>query len=343
VDSCRTISHSSVLSRDQLSERCGCLAKLAPLTLDSILREVSFNLKGPGSKPPIKTDSVELPPLGGQGLASVDFGPLVCPDPVRAGRIAALHALSDIYASGGDPLASLGILVVDDSLPLEVTIGVLTGLAGACEAEGAPLLGGHTIVGAEPLVGLAAVGTAGRRSLGKTVKVAGEHLLLSKPLGIGLILRAYRQGLVDEEHLEEALSWMEESNKAAAGAIGAAGVSAATDVTGFGLVGHLAEMLEGSGCGASIDTGSVPMLASAIDLPTSLHRSAWIDRNLEYCRETVGLSGVIDPAELAVLADPQTSGGLLVATDDDGAARLSRSGFQVIGQISSKPGVEVCA
>jgi selenide,water dikinase len=330
------------LNRDQLSERCGCLAKLAPLTLDSILKDVYADLKGQGAEAPLKADSAELPPLAGPGLASVDFGPLICPDPVRSGRIAALHAFSDIYASGGDPVASLAILVVDDSMPAEVTTGVLIGLAGTCEAEGAPLLGGHTIIGPEPMVGLATVGSASGSPLGKTARIAGEYLLLSKPLGVGLILRAYRQGLV-EEQLEEALVWMEESNRRAAEAMRAAGVSAATDVTGFGLVGHLGEMLAGSGCGARIDAGSVPVLESALNLPTSLHRSAWIARNLEYCRETVGLSGAVDPALLAVLADPQTSGGLLVAADESGAERLSDCGFHVIGQVSSKPGVEVCA
>lgn len=329
-----------VLNRAQLSERCGCLAKLDGDSLECVLREAFATVEGAASSVP-SGDSATLPPIAGTGLASVDFGPLVCPDPLRAGWIAAMHAMSDIFASGGLPLAALAMLVIGPEMPRAVSTALMAGLIEACASEGAPVLGGHTIVSDEAMAGLAVIGSSQKPRFSKGAGRAGDLLFVSKPLGNGILLRAYRQGLIEMPALEQALVWMERSNREAALAAGKAGVLAATDITGFGLLGHLAEMLRDSRCGARVGAADVPLIDGARGQAASLYRSPWIVRNLDFCRGITPLSAFADAELLGVLADPQTSGGLLVAAPNSRRALLEEAGFQQIGSLTQETHLEV--
>ena len=154
-------------------------------------------------------------------------------------------------------------------------------------------------------------------------------------------MRAYRAGGLDEAELEPALSVMETSNRDAGRAAADARVRAATDVTGFGLLGHLAEMLAGEPLGATVDLRDVPVLDAAGRLPSHYAHSAWMDDNLDYCRRSINLMGVRDRTRLAPLLDPQTSGGLLVAAPSDRVERLRTSGFHLIGAVTGEPALEI--
>ena len=332
-------STPNVLERMQVSERCGCLAKLDADSLQCVLRD-AFAPGVEGAAVP-SGDSAILPPIEGAGLASIDFGPLVCPDPLRAGRIAAKHALSDIYAAGGQPLGTLAMLVVDAQLPLRASGALLGGMVEACAAEGVAILGGHTILGEEAMAGLVVFGSAEGPTFSKAAGRPGEHLYLSKPLGNGILLRAYRQGLIELPALEEAFKWMERSNREAALAAAEAGAVAVTDVTGFGLLGHLTELMRDSGCGARVEAGSVPLLEGAVGQAASLYRSRWIAANLEFCRGIAPLSASVHTELLGLLADPQTSGGLLVAAPPTRGAVLERAGFTEIGSLTNQTYMEV--
>jgi selenide,water dikinase len=332
----------AVLDRDQVSERCGCLAKLDGVALGEVVADAFRAVPGAGPPPTAQPDDCAvLPPIERGVLASVDFGPLVGPDLQRAGRIAAAHALSDVHAMGGTPTAALALLVVDRRLPASAPADVLSGIVAGCAADGVTLAGGHTIVGDEALAGLAVIGGRGERLLEKRGTAPGQRLMLSKPLGSGLVLRAYRHGLLDQAALEPALQAMERSNRAAAQAALAAGARSATDVTGFGLLGHLAELVAADGLGAVVELERVPLLDAVRGLPASLARSQWIDGNLAYCRRLTGLAGVRDRERIAPLLDPQTSGGLLVAVPPALEEELCAAGFEVVGTVVNNANVEV--
>jgi selenide, water dikinase len=334
----------AVLARAQLSEDCGCGAKLAGEELVAMVCSAVTAASTPGgdaieARQPedcavIATDTDKV-------LLTVDFGPLVARDARRAGWIAAMHALSDVYAMGGVPLAASAILVVDRGLPADAASSVLAGMFAAGAAEGAPVAGGHTVVGAEAMAGLAVVGSAPAYEIGKDGAQPNDILMLSKPVGVGMVLRAYRYGLLDDAGLEPALVSMERSNRMPAAAASAAGVHAATDVTGFGLLGHLGEMLGDSGLGARIELSRVPVLDAIHDLPEAFARSSRMKDNLEYCERRSPVSTELARSDLAPLLDPQTSGGLLVAAPRETEQALTAAGFRPIGTITRTPGIEV--
>jgi selenide, water dikinase len=194
--------------------------------------------------------------------------------------------------------------------------------------------GGHTATGAEPMAGLMAIGAPrSDRVLGKTGARPGDRLLLSKPLGVGLVTRAYRLGVADEAAFETALALMETSNGPASAFAVAAGIQTATDVSGFGFLGHLAELLTDD-LGAEIDLRDVPVLDAARPLLSGSHRTDWTDGNFDYAGSRRRLTGVTDTARLLPLLDPQTNGGLLVAAAPDAAARLQEGGFVPVGRVT---------
>jgi selenide,water dikinase len=331
-----------VLAREQLSPQCGCAAKLGGTELARILEAaaVSSSLAA-GSFAARPEDCAIIEPTALPILATLDYGPLVTASAYRSGKIAAIHALSDTFAMGGRPLAALAMLTVDLALPWDVPQDLLAGMIAGCAAEQVELLGGHTVVGPEAMVGLSIIGQAGRRLLTKRGARCGDLVMLSKPLGTGLALRAYRQGLIDDDALEPVLVSMEVSNGEAGRIAVEAGVHAATDVTGFGLAGHLAEMLTPDGLGARVCLDRVPVLDAAGDLPSVLSRSKWIEQNRSYCQQIIPLSGVSERDQLAVLFDPQTSGGLLVAASEEQAGQLAQGGFQSIGIVTDRGELEI--
>lgn len=328
------------LTREEMSERCGCQAKLAGSELQGLLRDARSAVSADGPPVPVFEDCAVLDASAERLLATTDFGPLVGPDLVRAGRIAAAHALSDVYAVGGRPREALAMLIVDQRLPRRAASDVLAGMLATCRGEDVRLVGGHTVVGSEAMAGLSVIGVASGPLLRKDGARPGDALLLSKPLGLGMVVRAYRAGALDDAALEPALAVMQTSNREAARSAAEAGVRAATDVTGFGLLGHLAEMLAGERLGAIVDLGAVPVLDAARRLPGHYAHSAWIDDNLSYCRRSIKLVGG-DRARVAPLLDPQTSGGLLVAVAPAGVQRLQAAGFARIGEVTDGPALEL--
>jgi selenide, water dikinase len=330
-----------LLDRHQMSDRCGCMAKLDGISLGRVLADAFESVpEAVGPAPPLE-DCAVMPAIAGRVLGSVDFGPPVSPDPRQSGRIAAAHGLSDVYAMGGVPLGVLAMLIIDPEQPEHAGTRMLEGIVAQCASEDVKVLGGHTIVGQEALIGICVIGGAGNSLLEKHGAKPGEQLLLSKPLGTGLVMRAYRHGVLGLEDTEPAMRAMETSNRAASRSAVEAGVRTATDVTGYGLLGHLAEMIGPAGVGATVRLASVPVLEVAAGLPTAFAHSRWIEANFDYCRSLTRLTGASDRARTAPLLDPQTSGGLLLAAHPDSVEQLLRAGFLHIGSITEKPGLEI--
>jgi selenide,water dikinase len=294
----------------------------------------------PTAKP---EDCAVLPPIAGSLLMTLDYGPLVGPNMYRAGRIAATHAISDVHAMGGTPHAALALLTVDLQLPRGAGTDVQAGMVAACLDEGIEIVGGQTVEGQEAMAGLSVLGVAGDVLLTKRGARPGDVVMLSKPVGVGLVVRAWRQGFLGAGDLEAALVTMETSNGAASRAAVKAGAVAATDVTGFGLLGHLSEMLRDDGLGAILSLKRIPVLTAVTRIPVSFARSRWIDNNLSYCRERTRLSLAGGRERLAPLLDPQTSGGLLVMVPAAGAEQLRRAGYRAIGSVIREQRLEIAA
>jgi selenide,water dikinase len=281
----------------------------------------------------------------GTGLvATVDFFTPIVDDPTDWGRIAAANALSDIYAMGGTPRLALAVAGWPvEELPLEMLADVLRGGREIVERAGAAVLGGHTITSPEPLYGLIAMGFV---DPGGIVRNAGAEpgmtLFLTKSIGTGLISTAIKQGVASDEQVQAAIATMTVLNADASAAMVRADVAAATDVTGFGLLGHLRRMLEASGCAAEVDAQAVPLLPGALDLAQRDAVAGGTKRNHAWLNETTDW-GALNRPEQIVLADAQTSGGLLIATSRPSVLRtkLEERGvlFSEIGEaVAGEPG-----
>ncbi|MGE3140857.1 MAG: selenide, water dikinase SelD, partial [Thermoleophilia bacterium] len=236
--------------------------------------------------------------------------------PADYGAIAALNALGDLHAMGATPLLALAVCAFPGDEP-DALAAVLAGGAAAALAEGCPVLGGHTVQAAEPLYGLAAIGTAHPDRLTTTdAGRPGDLLVLTKPLGTGVVVTARGAGLAAPAAVAACREAMLRSNGPAARAAAAAGVRAATDVTGDGLIGHLAGLAAASGVSARLDAAAVPVLPGARDLATAVAPSGGLRRN----RAAAAKEGIDVPD--ALLHDPQTNGGLLLAVRPDRAPVL---------------------
>ncbi len=259
----------------------------------------------------------------GQGLvATVDFFTPIVDDPYDWGRIAAANAFSDVYAMGGAPRIALQLVSwpVDD-LPLELLGRVLQGGLDVAARAGVAVVGGHSITDPEPKYGMAAMGFVDPgRIVRNSTAPEGARLFLTKPLGLGITSTAIKQERATARQVRAAVEVMVELNAAAAEAMVEAGAEAATDVTGFGFLGHLEEMLAASGRAASIDASAVPLLPGTLDLARAGVVPSGTRRNHAYLRGSVDWGDLTEPEQL-VLADAQTSGGLLIAARD--AVRLA--------------------
>ncbi len=256
-------------------------------------------------------------------VLTVDFFPPLVDDPYQFGRIAAANSLSDVYAMGGRPLTVLNIVgFPDEDLPIEILGEILRGGAERVAAAGAVVAGGHSVRDSEIKFGLAVTGVVHPdRILTNGGAKVGDVLVLTKPIGSGILTTAAKKGMIGEDDLTEAIEVMADLNRAAAEAAIEVGVHAATDITGFGLVGHAFEMASASGVSVEIRAESVPLLARALELAgagvvTRAHQS-----NLEYLGDRFS-GGTVDPTLINVLADAQTSGGLLLAVAPDRADAL---------------------
>ena len=325
------------------SHGAGCGCKIAP----GVLHEMLSCMTGEATYPNLivgndtKDDAAVVDLGDGTGIVSTTdiFMPIV-DDPHTFGRIAAANAISDIYAMGGTPLMSIAILGWPiDKLPPEVAGAVLEGGRSVCEEAGIPLAGGHSIDSLEPIFGLAVTGRVKLTHLkANAAAEVGDKLFLTKPLGVGMISTAQKKGVVQPDHINAAINAMSTLNKIGAVLAEIPGVNAMTDVTGFGFMGHLLEMCEGSETSAIIDFDSVP----------SFDTEALLDYHAKGCvpggarRNFASYGANLDLPEgfkRDLLCDPQTSGGLLVSVNpcsvDEVSNALNEAGLpsNVIGEI----------
>jgi len=247
----------------------------------------------------------------------------VVDDPAAWGRIAAANALSDCYAMGARPLFALSLVAWPrDSVPFSLLEEVIAGLGETAAAAGCPIVGGHSIDSPTPHIGLAVIGEAHPdRLLTLATARPGDQLVLTKPIGTGILTTALKRDLLPESDLRDAIRVMTTLNRDAMEAALEAGVRAATDVTGFGLLGHLANMIAGSQVGAKVRAGDVPLLPEARALAERGVAPGGTGRNLDSLGQVQWGTSTTETDRL-LLADPQTSGGLLLAVPPGQVARL---------------------
>jgi selenide,water dikinase len=254
-------------------------------------------------------------------VQTADFFTPVVDDPRSWGRIAAANALSDIYAMGARPVTALNLVGWPRELDFSLLGEVLEGAGEACGQAGVSIVGGHSVDDPEPKFGLAVTGVVHPEHIVRnTGAPPGCDLVLTKPLGMGIASSAIKEGRADPATIAEATRIMSTLNRAASEAMLASGVAAATDVTGFGLIGHLLEMLE-SRLDAELSFPEIPVLPKAFELARAGVLPAGSRRNIEAARPQVELDGV-DETDAAVLFDAQTSGGLLMAIPHGRSPRL---------------------
>jgi selenide,water dikinase len=275
---------------------------------------------------------------------TVDFFPPVVDDPRTFGRIAAANALNDVFAMGGRPLLALSVTAFPEELPTEALGEILAGAAETAREAGAILAGGHTIRDDEPKYGLAVVGTVHPDGIWrKSTAAPGDAVLLTKPLGTGLVLQAVRDGRAPAGALEAAIATMVRLNREAADAVRPFEPNAVTDVTGFGLLGHAHETALRSGVRIELDAAALPALPGALEVATAGIRTGGDRRNREFAGPHVENAA---PAELETLAyDPQTAGGLLVTLPAERRvvveAAFAAAGLDVwsVGRVTEGSGV----
>jgi selenide,water dikinase len=274
-------------------------------------------------------------------VLTTDFFTPIVDDPGDWGRIAAANALSDVYAMGGKPVIALNLTAwPGETLPLTILADVLRGGAAIAASAGCLVVGGHTIDDPEPKYGMAVVGMASPSRL-FTIDAArpGDTLVLTKAVGTGVVATAHKRGAAPADVLRAAVDSMTTLNAAASEVALAAGVVAATDVTGFSLLGHLHRMLRASGASATVSAGAVPLLPGARELTEAGFVSGGTRNNMAYLEPWASIAADVPSAVAILLRDAQTSGGLLLATSapDALAAELERRGTiaAVVGQVTS--------
>jgi selenide,water dikinase len=274
---------------------------------------------------------------------TLDFFTPIVDDPATFGAIAATNAISDIYAMGGRPVFALAITAYPKDGDMAVLGEILRGGAEVAAAHGCPVLGGHSIDDAEPKYGLAVVGTVPPdRVLTNTAGQVGDVLVLTKPLGTGIAVAAAKADAPGPVHAR-AVAQMLQSNQAASEAALEVGIRCATDVTGFGLLGHLRELVTASGVGAVIRVDRIPPIDGVLELIAQGHAPGAVDRNRVYVEEWVDFDDSVVADAQTLMFDPQTSGGLLLACPraalDDLLQALTARGVRPfpIGQLIAEP------
>jgi selenide,water dikinase len=253
-------------------------------------------------------------------VATTDFFMPIVDDPFDFGRIAATNALSDVYAMGGKPVMALAIVGMPvGKIPLPMVQEILRGGAEVCAEAGVPIAGGHSIDCPEPVYGLAAMGMVDpSRILRNSTARPGDSLILAKRLGIGIFSAALKRGELDGEAYAEMLASTTQLNAVGAELASVAAISAVTDVTGFGLLGHLLEMCRGAGIGARIAWDRLPVFPAALRLAEAGVGTGASTRNWDSYGHEVDLPAGMSGWQRTLLCDPQTSGGLLIACAPDG-------------------------
>lgn len=324
---------------------CGC--KIAP----NVLREILGGLDAPLAPPALLVDAATSDDAAVYKIsddaalvATTDFFMPVVDDPFDFGRIAATNALSDVYAMGARPIFALAIVGMPiDKLSKETIRRILEGGNSVASAAGAPIAGGHSIDSVEPIYGLVAMGlVAPSKLLKNTGARPGDVLILGKPLGIGVFSAALKKGLLSAADYDVMISSTTLLNTPGAELATIAGVHAVTDVTGFGLLGHLAEMCRGGGVGAHLREASIPVYDGARRLAADGIRTGASARNWASVADIVDAAESLPAVSRDILCDPQTSGGLLVAAAPECAEEVialfrqhGHASAAVIGEITA--------
>lgn len=303
----------------QYSHGAGCGCKISPKQLRSILSHTQTEVLDKRLLVGNSTlDDAAVYDIGNDQvlISTTDFFMPIVDSPMDFGGIASVNAISDVYAMGGKPLMAIAILVWPvDKLSDEIAGAVLEGAKKACAEAGIAIAGGHSIDGPEPIFGLAVTGIANKEMVKKNSSAQeGCELYLTKPLGVGILSTAQKKGLLKEEDLDKARQSMLTLNKIGYELGQLPGVKALTDVTGFGLLGHLSELAEGSGLSAEIDADKVPLIPGLEPYIAAKSFPGGTFRNYDSYGHKVS---PISEAQKQILCDPQTSGGLLVAVDPE--------------------------
>lgn len=336
--------NSKDIKLTQYSHGAGCGCKIAPKVLDQILQS---NFAMPDNKRLLvgnhSKDDAAVYDLGnGTALISTtDFFMPIVDDAFQFGRIASANAISDVYAMGGKPIVAIAILGWPvNKLSPEIAKRVIEGSRSICIEAGIPLAGGHSIDSPEPIFGLAVNGIVDIKNIKQNnTALAGNVLFLTKKIGVGILTTAEKKGILKDEHRSLAAAQMEKLNKAGEALGKINGVTAMTDVTGFGLLGHLTEMCEGSNVSAEIDFEQVPLLTE--DLKIYIEQQSvpgGTNRNWDSYGNKISFEENMNKSyAIALLADPQTSGGLLIASDKNAAGEVQNL-LQTFGLYNSSIG-----
>ncbi len=338
----------------QLSHGGGCGCKIAPAILQKILAG-----SAPGILPPQllvgteTSDDAAVYQINPQQaiVATTDFFMPIVDDPHDFGRIAATNAISDVYAMGGTPLFALALVGMPvNVLPLETIGKILQGGEDVCRAAGIPIAGGHTIDSVEPIYGLVAIGIVNPAHLKRNADArAGDKLILGKPLGVGVYSAALKKDQLHGSDYDAMIAATTQLNTPGPLLACLDGVHAVTDVTGFGLAGHLLEVCKGSRLRARVNFADLPLLPRAREFVEAGYLTGASGRNWASYGEAVRLAEGLDATARTLLTDPQTSGGLLVSCSPDTVTEVLslflQHGFSqvsVIGEMSEgEPGIDI--
>jgi selenide, water dikinase len=332
-----------------LSHGGGCGCKLAPSVLEQILARAGVARLVPRQLlVGIETsdDAAVYQISDDQAIvATTDFFMPIVDDPFDFGAIAATNAISDVYAMGGRPLFALALVAMPiDRLPLEVIGRILEGGESVCQRAGIPVAGGHSVDSVEPIYGLVAIGLVDPRHVKRNADArAGDRIILGKALGVGIYGAALKKQQMTDAQYQEMIASTTQLNTPGMRLAGLPGVHALTDVTGFGLLGHLLEVCRGSGVRATVRWSAIPLFTDARELAAAGHVTGGSTRNWTAYGNLVDLT-THGKVEQALLTDPQTSGGLLVACAPEVVEEVLQGfrseGFSsaaVIGDVESGP------
>ena len=336
------LANPELIRLTQYSHGAGCGCKIAPMVLDEILKT---NISIPGNKNLLvgnssKDDAAVYDLENGMALISTtDFFMPIVDDAFDFGRIAAANSISDVYAMGGKPLLAIAVLGWPvEKIPIELAQKVIDGGRTICNEAGIPLAGGHSIDSPEPIFGLAVTGIVNKENLKKNnTAEEGDLIFLTKPLGVGILSTAQKRGLLKEEYLQIMTEQMTTLNKIGKELGKMKEVTAMTDVTGFGLLGHLIEMAEGSKLSAEIFYNKIPVVDGVKDF---IKRRIFPDattRNWNGYHDKVRFEKGVDVMEaFTLLPDPQTNGGLLFSVKESAKAEV----IALLGKFGLKDFIE---
>nr|WP_315254901.1 selenide, water dikinase SelD [uncultured Duganella sp.] len=324
---------------------CGC--KIAPGVLSEILKNSNGFPVPKALLVGIETsDDAAVYQLNDEQalIATTDFFMPIVDDPYDFGRIAATNAISDVYAMGGTPIMALALVGMPiNKLPIETIGQIIKGGESICAEAGIPIAGGHTIDSVEPIYGLVVMGLIHPSKVKRNADArAGDVLVLGKPLGVGVLSAALKKGQLDAAGYQAMIANTTKLNKPGKALSELAGVHAMTDVTGFGLLGHLLELARGAKLEAHLEMSRIPLLPGVEQLARDGYFTGASGRNWEAYGKDVQLAASITPAQHSLLTDPQTSGGLLVSCDEASVeevlALFRREGFAdaaIIGRMAA--------